>query len=169
MGADCLTLPSSISVRDYDERRDRDAVRACIVELQTHEREFEPTMPEGPVMVDAYLGLLLARCRAWHGKVFVAEVDGEVVGFTCVWGRVPSEEPDDDPADYAYISDLLVRAAYRRRGVGRALMVVAEAYARECGVAVVRVQALAANSAATSFYGANGFNQFQIELAKRLS
>jgi ribosomal protein S18 acetylase RimI-like enzyme len=82
---------------------------------------------------------------------------------------VPSEEPDDDPADYAYISDLLVRAAYRRRGAGRALMDAAESYARECGVDVLRVQALAANTSATSFYAANGFGQFQIEFAKRLA
>ena len=169
MGADRLNPDSAIAVRNYDERRDGEAVRACVIELQNYERQHEPAMPEGRAMVDAYLALLLARCRTWKGSVFVAEIGGEVVGFTCVWGRVPSEEPDDNPADHAYISDLLVREAYRRRGVGRALMDVAERYARECGVDVLRVQALAANTAATSFYAANGFDQFQIELANRLA
>ena len=169
MGADCLSPDPAIAVRDYDERRDAEAVRACVIELQDYERQREPAMPEGRAMVDAYVALLLARCSTWNGRVFVAELGGEVVGFTCVWGRVPSEEPDDDPADYAYISDLLVRAPYRRRGVGRALMIAAERYARDCGVEVLRVQALAANTGATSFYAANGFDQFQIELAKRLA
>jgi ribosomal protein S18 acetylase RimI-like enzyme len=169
VGADRLKSELAISIRAYDERRDAEAVRACVIELQDFERRHEPSMPEGRAMVDEYVALLMARCRLWKGRVFVAEIGGEVAGFTCVWGRVPAEEPDDDPADYAYISDLLVRAEYRRRGVGRALMAVAEAYARECGVEVLRVQALAANAGATGFYRANGFNNFQVELAKRLA
>jgi ribosomal protein S18 acetylase RimI-like enzyme len=169
VGADCLNPDSAITVREYDERRDAEAVRACVIELQNYERRHAPSMPEGLAMVDAYLALLFARCRMWKGRVLVAETGGEVVGFTCVWTRVPSEEPDDDPADYAYISDLLVRAAYRRSGIGRALMVAAESYARDCGADVLRVQALAANTGATSFYAANGFDQFQIEFAKRLA
>jgi ribosomal protein S18 acetylase RimI-like enzyme len=168
MGADRLNPDPAIAVREYDERRDAEAVRACVIELQNYERRHEPSMPAGRAMVDAYLALLFARCRMWKGRVFVAEIAGEVVGFTCVWARVPSEEPDDDPADYGYISDLLVRAADRRRGVGRALMDVAESYARECGVGVLRVQALAANTGAVCFYHASGFGDFQIELAKRL-
>lgn len=126
-------------------------------------------MPEGRAMVDAYLALTFARSRMWQGKIFVAEIGGEVVGFTCVWGRVKSEEPDDNPADYGFISDLLVRSAYRGCGVGYKLMRAAEKYARECGVAVLRVQALAANAGATGFYARNGFSQFQIEMAKRLT
>jgi ribosomal protein S18 acetylase RimI-like enzyme len=169
VGADGLKPHSPITLRDCDERRDLEAVRACIIELQEFERQYEPSMPEGHSMVEAYLTLMLARCRQWQGKILVAEIDSEVVGFTCVWGRVPSEEPDDNPADYAYISDLLVRAGYRRRGVARRLMDAAEQYARGCGAGVLRVQALARNAAATSFYGRYGFSEFQIEMAKRLA
>src|SRR5262245_47184633 len=122
-----------ISVREYEDRRDAEAVRACVIELQEYERQYEPAMPEGRAMVDAYLALTMARSRQWKGRMFVAEIDGDVVGFACVWGRVKSEEPDDNPADYAFISDLLVRAAYRRRGVGRSLMRALEEYARSCG------------------------------------
>jgi ribosomal protein S18 acetylase RimI-like enzyme len=155
-------------VRRYDERRDRDGVRECIIELQEFERRYVPAMPAGSAMVDEYLQLTLARCRQWQGAVFVAEVGGDVAGFACVWGRVESEEPDDDPADYAYISDLIVREAFRRTGVGRALMRVVEDYARECGADVLRVQALARNTGATDFYDAAGFSPFQVEMAKRL-
>jgi ribosomal protein S18 acetylase RimI-like enzyme len=169
VGAERLKPPSRISVREYDERRDGEALRACVIELQEFERQFAPEIPEGRAMVDAYLNLALARCRQWKGSVFVAEVEGEVVGMSCVWGRVTSEEPDDDPADYAYVSDLVVRSTFRGRGVGRALMRVVEDYARVCGVDVLRVQALARNTGAMGFYERVGFGQFQIEMAKRLT
>jgi ribosomal protein S18 acetylase RimI-like enzyme len=169
VGADRLKPPSSISVREYDERRDSESVRACVIELQEFERQYAPDMPEGRTMVDEYLALTFARCRQWKGAVFVAEVGGEVAGFSCVWGRVKSEEPDDNPADYAYISDFIVREAYRGSGVGRALMGAVEDYARKCGADVLRVQALARNTGATTFYDRAGFSPFQVEMAKRLT
>jgi ribosomal protein S18 acetylase RimI-like enzyme len=169
VGADRLTSPGTIAVREYDDRRDKAAVRACVIELQEFERRYAPDMPEGPAMVDAYLTLMFARCRQWKGKVFVAESGGEVVGFACVWGRVKSEEPDDNPADYAFISDLIVRGRFRRRGVGQALMRATEDHARACGADVLRVQALARNTDATAFYERTGFSHFQVELAKRLT
>src|SRR3990172_9376144 len=61
VGADRLKPTSSISVRDYDERRDIQAVRACVIELQEFERQYAPDMPEGRAMVDAYLNLTLAN------------------------------------------------------------------------------------------------------------
>ncbi len=59
------------SVRDYDPQRDAPAVRACFVELQEAEREFEPELPRGEEVADAYLKLMFAGCERWAGQVFV--------------------------------------------------------------------------------------------------
>jgi ribosomal protein S18 acetylase RimI-like enzyme len=52
----------------------------------------------------------------------VAEIDKDVVGFVAVRIRVAPEQPDEDQTSYAYISDLVVPPAYRRRGIGRTLL-----------------------------------------------
>ncbi len=64
-------------------------------------------------MADQYLACMLERCARTSGRVFVAEVDHTVVGFVAVLANVSSEEPDEDRAPYAYVSDLAVRSAYR--------------------------------------------------------
>ena len=159
---------ASVTIRDYDESCDADALRACVIELQEWERGFEPSMPEGRAMVDAYVALQRARCVAWSGRILMADLDGKVVGYACIWARVPSDEPDDDPRDYAYLGDLLVRNAHRRKGVGRLLLQAAEAYARSAGVHVLRVGVLARNRSARSFYYDNGFGDQEIEMLKPL-
>jgi len=96
--------------------RDAAAVRACFVALQDFEHALDPAAPCGDAIADAYLDRMFSRCTTWAGRVFVAEVDGAVAGFVCVWGRVPPQEPDEPQADYAYVSDLVVLARWRRRG-----------------------------------------------------
>jgi len=61
-----------------------------------------------------------------------------VVGFVCVWARVPPTEPDEPQTEYAYISDLVVLAPFRQRGLGRTLLKQAEHYAREQKATVLR-------------------------------
>jgi ribosomal protein S18 acetylase RimI-like enzyme len=51
----------------------------------------------------------------------VSGVDG-VVGFVTIWKRYQSPEPDDDPSKHGFVSDLVVLAAHRGRGLGRALV-----------------------------------------------
>jgi len=157
-----------IAVREYDPDRDEDALRACVVELQDYERGYAPGMPPGAEMVGPYVALMMERCELFGGKIFLAETEGRVVGLACVWGKVTSDEPDDDPAAYAYLSDIVVRSGYRGRGVGRALMQTVERYARECGMSVLRVRMLARNGGARRFYEKHGFGEVELEMAKRL-
>jgi len=138
------------------------------VELQEFERTIEPALPAGTVMADAYLAYILDRCREYRGKVFVAEVDRRVVGFVCVWSRVPPTEPDEPPTEYAYISDLVILAPFRQRGLGRALLGRAEGYAREQQARVIRIGVLAQNVIAKQLYLDMGFTERRIELSKNL-
>ena len=71
-------------------------MEACIAELA-----------DGSVASE-YLKHLLARCREWNGKIFVAEGDGQIAGAVCVFGAVPSREPDEEAYEYAHVSDLVV-------------------------------------------------------------
>lgn len=153
-------------IRDYDPSRHRSQLRACIVELQDFERGLEPGLPKGEAMADRYLAYVLERCARAAGRIFVAEADDAVVGFVGVLARVVPE-PDEGQA-YAYVSDLVVLPAYRRRGIGRALLGRAETYARREGASTLRVGVLAKNEAAARLYRGIGFSDYTFQLSKPL-
>src|SRR5262245_50405323 len=155
-------------IREYQPQQDTSSLRECIVELQEFERRIEPALPAGTAMADAYLAYILERCREYCGKVFVAEVDHKVVGFVSVWARVQPTEPDEPPTEYAYISDLVVLASFRQRGLGRVLLRRAEDYARDQQARVIRIGVLARNGIARQLYLDVGFTERRIELSKDL-
>ena len=101
--------------------------------------------------------------------VLVAEVDGAVSGFVSVWTRYRSSEPNDDPSEHGYVSDLVVSAEHRGHGIGRALLRAAEARARQAGVDTLRVSVKARNTSALSLYSAEGFESLESYLEKRLA
>lgn len=156
-----------ITVRPYASRDDG-ALRRLEVELQEFERAVEPDLPAGEGMADAYIAHLFDCCAKWRGRMFVAEVDGAVVGFVCVYGYCPQEELDESPEPYGFVSDLVVLPAYRDRGIGQRLLETAEAYARECGVAQLKIGVLRRNDGALRLYERLGFRQYRVELTKRL-
>jgi ribosomal protein S18 acetylase RimI-like enzyme len=157
-----------VEIREFDPSRDRGAVRTCFVGLQDFEREFDPRMPPGERVADAYLDLMFRRCREFDGAVLVAEFDGVVVGFVTLWTRFRSSEPDDDPREHGFVSDLVVLAAYRGRGFGRSLLRAAEARAREAGACELRLSVKAGNAGALALYSAEGFAESEITLEKPL-
>ena len=155
-------------IRTYVPDRHQGQLRACIVALQDFEHGLEPALPRGEDMADAQLAFLVERCSRRSGRLFVAEVDGAVVGFVGVLARVPPGEPDEDVKPYAYISDLMVLAPYRRRGIGRALLDHAEEFVRAQGANMLRVGVLAKNGIARDLYQSCGFADYHVQLAKRL-
>jgi ribosomal protein S18 acetylase RimI-like enzyme len=160
---------ATATIREFDRARDDRAVRRCFVELQDFERGLDPRMPPGERIADAYLALLFERCRRFDGVVLVAEQGGAVVGFVAVWTRWRSDEPDDDPAPLAFVSDLVVSAPQRRRGIGRALLRAAEACARQAGAPALRLSVKADNAGARALYAREGFGELEIELEKKLA
>jgi len=156
-----------VLIRDYDPTADYLALRSCFVELQAWEQSFEPELPAPEEAADPYLAEVFRSCAESSGRIFLAETDGAVIGFVCVLAKVlPS--PDDGIEPYAYISDLVVRAAHRGRGVGRELMARAELLAREFGAKQLKVGVLVRNQATYAFYRAGGFRDYTVQLVKPL-
>ena len=155
-------------VREYDPQRDAQAIHACFVELQEAEREFEPELPPGEEVADAYLKLMFAGCEKWAGQVFVAEVEDEAVGFVCVYAHMIINDPDEAPKGFAYVSDISVLTPYRGRGLGRALLSRAEQYACERGASTLRLLVLSQNTVAKQLYIASGFRERFSQMTKKL-
>ena len=154
-------------IRPY-RAEDVPALRACIVELQDAERRIDDRLSSGESMADGYLEQLFKRCQEWAGTMLVAECDGMVGGFVGVLARVPYEELDEPPGDYALVSDLVVREPFRRRGVGEALLQEAAQWAAAAGAKELRIGVLSGNENAKRLYRRGGFAPYLEILAKRI-
>ena len=156
-------------IREFDERKDLNRVRECLIELQDFERRLDPRMPPGVDIVDAYIPQMLERCGKCQGKVLVAEVDGEVVGYVTILTKVRSEGLEDGDIEYGLVVDLVVREKFRRMGLGQKLLEAAETHAKASEVRWLRVGVLAGNQAAKNIYSSMGFSDLYVEFEKDLT
>jgi GNAT superfamily N-acetyltransferase len=108
-----------------------------------------------------YTTYLRERTREVDSAVFVAELDGRVVGL-----GVASIRPQStlfEPARTGYISDLLVDPSVRRRGVGSLLHERMTKWFRSLGLDVVRLHVASCNSGAREFWRSRGAREYLIE------
>jgi GNAT superfamily N-acetyltransferase len=94
----------------------------------------------------------IAALDRTHARLFVAEIDGSVVGFV---------EPQVYEAVYfatlVNILGLAVRESHRGTGIGKALMEAAENWAKEIGAKGVRLNSGATRTNAHGFYRHIGY------------
>ena len=154
-----------MDIRAYQDD-DSAVIRACIVELQDYERGIDPRLRPGADMADDYLAQMLERCRVYAGRIFVVECDGHVAGFATVLARMPFQELDEPPGEYALLSDLVVLEPFRRRGYGTALLRAAEQYVVEQGATELLIGVLTANQPARRLYLQAGFDSHREVLSK---
>ncbi len=95
---------------------------------------------------------------------FVAEIDGELVGFVSVSTTQHFTGEQD-----AYVGELVVAEPAEGQGVGRALMERAEAWATDGGFRCITLTTGAANVGARSFYAALGYAEEDVKLTKVLA
>jgi GNAT superfamily N-acetyltransferase len=146
---------------------DAAAVRQCIVELQEFERTLDPRLRPGESMADGYWESIQAQCAEANGRVFVAEHRGIVVGLVAVLAAQPFTALDDPPGTYALVTDVIVLASHRGRGVGAQLLRHAEAFVRSAGATELRIGVLADNATARRLYLEAGFVPHLEVFAKR--
>jgi GNAT superfamily N-acetyltransferase len=107
-----------------------------------------------------------ASARDDHAVLVATADSGEIVGFVHAHERrLLVSEP------YAELGGLVVAAEARRRGAGRRLVGEVERWARDRGLALVRVRSGVMRRDADAFYRAEGFGveKEQTVFDKRLS
>ena len=128
--------------------------------LRTLSGEFALERPPPPyVRLDDEERLADVDKALAGGAAFVAELDGDPVGFALAFPR-PSE---------VFLEDLFVRPHVRRRGIGRALVQAVGAYGREREKAVMTLNVDTGNAEALGLYRALGFRDESLYLAADLS
>jgi GNAT superfamily N-acetyltransferase len=157
-----------IEIREYVAARDREGVRACTIELQDYERALDPRMPAGAAIADAYPEEMAEECAKQRGAVFVAADADRIVGYVCVLARVIEKYASEPLREYALVTDLVVLASHRGRGIARRLIDRAQSFARESGAHWLRISVLAQNTAARTIYADLGFHEYEIVLERKL-
>ena len=99
-----------------------------------------------------------------HSCLFVAEMDGEVVGFLS--GELREGSPAFKPKTWAAVEDIYVVPDHRSLGVGRALFEESRKWARHRGAAGVSLQVATGNTRARKFYEALGFREVSVYQVK---
>ena len=148
-------------------RQDLPAVlRLWMALMQTGERadaRFEP-VPDAPRVIETYARDMWTRTTPFpHG--FVAENDGEVVGFLA--GIPVRVVPILNAEPTAQITDIWVEPAHRRSGLGRALVSRFQMECRAAGYAHFDVSTLAADARAMAFWRDLGFGDWTVNLTTR--
>jgi GNAT superfamily N-acetyltransferase len=99
-------------------------------------------------------------------KVWLAELDGTPAGLICL--RLVPYIGQDVP--FAEVTQLYVRETFKRRGVGAALIAVAEHAAVQAGATCVHIITGAVdNEDAQAFYTAQGYSMPGVEFVKFFS
>jgi len=92
-----------------------------------------------------------------NAALFVAESDGQVIGFVLVRIERSRDIPIMVPRRYAMIDDLAVLKRFHRRGVGQALMDKAHQWALSNGVSHIELSVAEFNQGAIAFYEKLGY------------
>jgi GNAT superfamily N-acetyltransferase len=158
-----------LNIIEFDRSVHLQQLRACTIELQDFEHALDPRLPTGSDIVDEYVPQMLMRCKDCDGKIFLAEVGGEIAGYVTILTKVSSGELEDGDIEYGLVADLLVRKNHRGSGIGRKLLVAAESYARNHDVKWLRIAALSGNRPAVEMYNSMGFSKMFVEFEKKLN
>jgi len=140
-----------------------------IEEVDALHREQMPHIlqkPHGPPRDREYMLELLADES--YG-VFVADAEGEILGFVQVAIRDTPPIPILVPRRIAAVENLAVRSGSRRMGIGRALMQRVERWAEELGATEIELNVYEFNQSAFSFYLSLGYVTTSRKMEKRLS
>ena len=127
--------------------------------------EHEAFLPENANVAADTMARRLEAMREVE-RVWLAEVDGTPSGLICL-RLVPYIGQD---APFAEVTQLYVRQAVKRQGVGAALIAVAEHAATQAGATCVHIITGAVdNEDAQSFYSAQGYAMPGVEFVKYFS
>ena len=136
---------------DVTTRRATAADIESVASLFDQYRQFYEQAPDA----DGAAAFIKARVTSNQSVVLVAVSDGEDVGFTQLYPSFSSVSM----APIWILNDLFVTSQYRRKGVGRALMEAAQAFARNDGAKRLCLATAQDNVSAQALYESQGWQR----------
>lgn len=143
---------------------DGDSIGAMWLELVAFHQQLDPDLPGAAAGGQyRYVRNILSRLDDPHTRVLIAEDQGYPVGY--VLGLIVDLMPDifaQQPS--GFLADIFVDAAYRRRGVGRALVDSLKHWFRKEGVSSFDWHVSALNPEGEAFWRAMGGRPMMIRM-----
>ena len=150
------------------DRRDLESLGRLGAMLMRAHYAFDPRrfLEAGPDAERGYGAFLSSRVQSADDVVFVAELDGSVVGYVYAGLEPLSWKELRGPA--GFIHDVAVAEEARRTGIGEKLMHAAIDWLRERGAPRVILWSAAANEGAQTLFRDLGFRTTMVEMTMEL-
>lgn len=99
------------------------------------------------------------KLNAEDSFIFIAEDEGNVVGYAFAWVIDYKNHPTYNPFLCFYIDDICVLSSHRRKGIGRMLFEKCREQAEECGCKMLDLGVWGFNREAIAFYESMGMRE----------
>jgi ribosomal protein S18 acetylase RimI-like enzyme len=148
--------------------QEMDRVAALWALITEHHGSLDPLfrMRRGPVAEGELRELLGALFRDPDADILVFDIGGTPEGLCIV--RIDRAPPILEETERAEITDLGVRPALRRRGIGRRLVEEAQVWVRDRGVSRIEIQVAHGNVEGQAFWRSMDYGDLLDVLHKRL-
>jgi GNAT superfamily N-acetyltransferase len=148
--------------------RDRDTVVELIHQLNVFEADLVGDRRRDYDGAYAYYDELMARLARRNGRIVLAEANGIVVGAMGFSIDQDAAYVVGEFRSHGTVTDLIIHAEWRGRGIGQMLLNEAERLTREAGLKRIMIGALVANERAVRTYQQFGFEPYVTFLKKEL-
>jgi ribosomal protein S18 acetylase RimI-like enzyme len=152
---------ASLSRAGYDFRSGSPLDRATLV--QTIQRTYAELFPGCPV---AHLAQTVEQYLSRDTPLWWVHIQEQEAPVGCLWLGNAIDQVNADRLAHIFL--LYVAPNHRRRGIGKALMLQAEAWARARGDGKIGLQVFASNVAAIELYQSLGYGVQSLTLEKKL-
>lgn len=149
------------------EAEDAEILTNISVEGSLLHRQLMPNYFRPEINKDVKLESFQFWIKSDDHVVFKALCDGKICGYLLFQTDKYSATRFINPIS-GYIGELCVSEKYRRKGIGRALMLAAEKYCQEQNIPAIHLNVYALNEAACKFYASLGYIDWEIDKRKFL-
>ena len=139
------------------QREDLAAVVRLWTLLQEHNAAHDARLAPASDAADWLLDFLRGELDNSASALFVAEGDGQIVGY--IFGQI-LRRPTLANGDCGYVADLFVDNTWRGQGVGRRLYFALRDWFHRQGLSAIELQIVRANPASQAFWRKMGFTDF---------
>ena len=159
-----------VKLIEYSEEYSADA-QNLLNELQSYLVEIDPLGVQilSERYRNEYLSYVLEILEACEGKMFLALDGDRTVGL--ITGYIEKKDAEDRLTNSCpkrgVISELVVDANYRGKGIGKLLMNKVETYFSSMNCRFYAVDVFGPNTDAARFYGSLGYHTRNIEMMKK--
>lgn len=147
-------------------KEDAETIARFALALFAQHRAYDPERFAELGNLEGAARYYISRADTEESAVFVAEMDGRVVGFAYL---------EHERLDYAnllenavWIHDLYVDESERNSGAGKSLMHAAADFGKQIGAAKLVLSVAAKNTTAHKFFRGTGFRDTMVEMTLNL-